>query len=413
MPLLSCSPLRFFSRLLLLLLAFGVAPAAYAQYQLKGVTLDRETRQPLPFVSIAVKGTTLGTSSNAEGEFVLNLPRLPQTLVFSEITHVRDTVQVTSASKPLELLLAEATVSLPEVRVGSYAFQLVDRAYLHLQRNYGQKFYGKAFYRQVTRIDNEPTEIQEMVWNVKSNNARIEGTRPAQGRYAARQALMNFKNFSFYTKAYGLYDPLADSTASLAVLSPNTVQNYLLELVGVVERGATGGVAEITFETRPEISYRARGTIWIDTETYKVERFKITTPVFTLNANNPAFTFRDKQFQVDMLFRNSSGAAAPLEYIKTDMSFALDRPQQKGTRVSAAAFTFFYDTKEKPTGITYAPVTRDERDMDEIKSLSYDPEFWADNPVVKRTPVEDEVISSFEQKGAFGTMVKPTVKKQK
>ena len=259
----------------LFLLALVALPfGATAQFSVRGTVMDKETKEPLPFVSIQVIGTTNGTASNANGEFTLVLKDLPRTLVFSELGHLRDTVRVTQATynTPLQVALAPASVVLPEVKVNSYPFQLVEKAFRQLQSSYSRKFYGKAYYRQLTRISNEPTELQEVVWNVKSNPARIEGTAIAQGRYAAKQAATAFSNFSIYTRSYGLYDANADSTKSLALLSPNTVKNYLLELKGLLDQDSST-IAEISFETRPEIKYRVEGTIWIDIETNKIVRY--------------------------------------------------------------------------------------------------------------------------------------------
>ncbi|MCC2547178.1 carboxypeptidase-like regulatory domain-containing protein [Hymenobacter sp. BT175] len=398
------SAFHFRLGLLLVLLAIGFS--AQAQYKVRGVALDKDTNEPVPFVSIGVQGTTIGTASNANGEFVLNLPSLPQTLIFAEIGHVRDTVRVTSVDQPLTVKMASATIALPEVKVASYAYQLVDRAFRQMQRNYSQKFYGKAFYRQVTRIGNSPTELQEMVWNVKSNNARIEGTSMAQGRFAAVSSLMDFTNFSLYTKSYGLYDERADSTKSLALLSPNVVKNYLVELVGIVEKGQ-GGVAELSFQTRPELKSRSQGTIWIDIDTYKVMRYQMTSPNFPLSTNNPTFKFKNTQLEVEMVFQDTPKAASPIDYMKVNLTTDLTRPSKPDTKLDVSSFTFFFDTSETPVGATYARVTSTEKDRESINKTKYDPEFWANNPVVKRTPLEDEVIQSFEKKGAFGTMVKP------
>jgi CarboxypepD_reg-like domain len=167
-----------------LLLTVLLTPAAHAQVQLRGSVVDKDTRETLPFSSVVVRGTTLGTTTNTDGQFTLNVPKLPVTLLVSELGHLKDTIRVTSAGSPLQVALATAAVALPEVKVGSYPFQLVDRAYRQIKASYGRKFYGKAFYRQITRIDKQPTELQEVVWNVKSSNARIEGTAMAQGRYA-------------------------------------------------------------------------------------------------------------------------------------------------------------------------------------------------------------------------------------
>ncbi|MBO0358897.1 carboxypeptidase-like regulatory domain-containing protein [Hymenobacter sp. BT186] len=391
--------------LALLALPFGAA----AQFSVRGTVVDKETKEPLPFVSIQVVGTTNGTASNVNGEFTLVLKDLPRTLVFSELGHLRDTLRVTQATynTPLQVAMAPASVVLPEVKVNSYPFQLVEKAFRQLQSSYSRKFYGKAYYRQLTRISNEPTELQEVVWDVKSNPARIEGTAIAQGRYAAKQAATAFSNFSIYTRSYGLYDVNADSTKSLALLSPNTVKNYLLELKGLLDQDSST-IAEISFETRPEIKYRAEGTIWINIETNKIVRYKMTQPNFTAKSSNPNQKFKNPKLSVDMVFKPSDDApVSPLDHMQVDLTADLVTGTKSGTvPLSVNSFTYFYDTSTTPTKIAYARPSVDDRDLETIKATKYDPEFWANNPVVQRTPVEDEVVASFEKKGAFGTMVK-------
>jgi hypothetical protein len=249
---------------------------------------------------------------------------------------------------------------------------------------------------------------------VKSNNSRIEGTAIAHGRYAGKQAITNFSNFSLYTKSYGLFDASADTTKSLALLSPNVVKNYELELKGIVSGVDTtkGGVAEIAFNTRPELTkYQAEGTIWIDIDTYRVVRYHMTSPNFTGSTNNPNQKFRDTKLDIEMSFQNTEGEVAPLEYMKTNLTAKLVSGRDV-TPLNVSSFTFFYDTNSTPTNIPYARVSLQDRDLDAIRSIKYDPEFWANNPVVRRTPVEDEVIASFEKRGAFGTMVKPAPAKR-
>ncbi|MDU0371228.1 carboxypeptidase-like regulatory domain-containing protein [Hymenobacter endophyticus] len=392
----------------LLLTLFSLTHVAQAQVQLRGVVRDKDTKEALPFASVAVPGTTNGTTTNLEGEFTLVVKQLPTTLLFSELNHVKDTLRITSAAESLNILLAEATVVLPEVKVASFPFQLVDRAFRNLQRNYRRNYYGKAFYRQITRIDNQPTELQEVVWNVKSNPARIVGTTLAQGRYAAVQAPINLSNFSVYTRKFGLFDPGQDSTTSLALMSPNVEKTYLLELKGIVGEDSTGGVAEINFETRPEVKYRSQGTIWIDIETYQVVRYRMTQPSFTGSTNNPRQKFEDAKLDIEMTFRstNGKGEVAPLELMKMTLNTNLTEPGKAPLAINVSSFTYFFEQSAKVQSLPYARASLTDRDLDAIRAKPYDPEFWADNPVVKRTPAEEEVVSAFEKKGAFGSMVK-------
>lgn len=395
---------RFLSFLLLLL---GFAHFSQAQTQLRGVVRDRETQEVLPFASIAVLGTTNGTTTNLEGEFTLVVKELPARLLVSELGHVRDTVRVSSGAEALTITLASAAVALPEVKVASFPFQLVDRAFRNLARNYRRTYYGRAFYRQVTRIDDEPTELQEVVWNVKSNPARIEGTTLAQGRYAAVPADISLSNFSVYPRRYGLFDIRQDSTTSLSLFSPNVEKNYLLELKGIVGEDSTGGVAEISFETRPEVAYQAQGTVWIDIETNQVVRYRVVQPSFTGSTSNPRQKFTNAKLTIEMAFKAGGAAGvAPLELIKMDLATDLTEPGKEPLAIKVSSFTYFFDQSTTPQRLPYAQASLTDRDLDAIRAKPYDPTFWADNPVVKRTPAEDEVVAAFEKKGAFGSMVK-------
>ena len=403
----SGSPLFIARFLVWLLPLLALAQLGQAQVQVRGVVRDRETQEVLPFASIAIIGTTNGTTSNLEGEFTLVVKQLPAMLLVSELGHVRDTVRVTSAAVPLNIGLASAAVALPEVKVASFPFQLVDRAFRNLQRNYRRTYYGRAFYRQITRIDNEPIELQEVVWNVKSNPARIEGTTLAQGRYAAVPAAISLSNFSVYSRRYGLFDANQDSATSLALMSPNVEKNYLLELKGILGEDSTGGVAEISFETRPEVAYRAQGTVWIDIETNQIVRYRVVQPSFTGSTNNPRQEFTNAKLTIEMAFKEGGAAGVgPLELIKMDLSTDLTEPGKEPLAIKVSSFTYFYDQSTKVQRLPYARASLTDRDLQAIKAKPYDPEFWANNPVVKRTPAEDEVVAAFEKKGAFGSMVK-------
>lgn len=69
-----------------LLLAAMMAPlAAAAQGVVTGRVFDAADRQPIPGVSVLVKGTQTGTITDADGNFTISLAEPGQTLVFSFI----------------------------------------------------------------------------------------------------------------------------------------------------------------------------------------------------------------------------------------------------------------------------------------------------------------------------------------
>lgn len=77
---------------------------------------------PLPGVTVIVKGTTIGATSDADGRFSLNAPE-GSTLVISYVGFSRKEVPVTGASSNLSVTLVEDSRALSEVVVVGYGTQ--------------------------------------------------------------------------------------------------------------------------------------------------------------------------------------------------------------------------------------------------------------------------------------------------
>ncbi len=54
-----------------------------------GTVTDAESNETLPGVNIVVQGTTVGTSTDAEGSYSLTVPSLSDTLIFTFIGYER------------------------------------------------------------------------------------------------------------------------------------------------------------------------------------------------------------------------------------------------------------------------------------------------------------------------------------
>jgi len=76
----------------------------------------------LPGVTVLVKGTTLGVSTDANGSFTLSAPE-GSTLVFSYVGYVRREIAITSASTQLNVTLTADVAALNEVVVVGYGTQ--------------------------------------------------------------------------------------------------------------------------------------------------------------------------------------------------------------------------------------------------------------------------------------------------
>ncbi|MGH7601931.1 MAG: carboxypeptidase-like regulatory domain-containing protein, partial [bacterium] len=129
---------------------------------IKGIVLDRATRQPLPGANIRVLGTALGTVTGGDGRFVLSpIPSGTHTLEASLIGYQPQRLEnkSISASAALEVSfeLAEAPVPLSEIIVTPGHFAIMQnepavRQTLTREEIGTIPHFGEDIYRAVQRL---------------------------------------------------------------------------------------------------------------------------------------------------------------------------------------------------------------------------------------------------------------------
>ncbi|OOG69922.1 SusC/RagA family TonB-linked outer membrane protein [Algoriphagus sp. A40] len=115
-------------KILFICLAFLLTGGVWAQqaelFPIRGKVLQIADRKPLPGVTVVLKGTTTGTVTDADGVFLISLPKGEHFLTFSFIGLISTEVKVTvPTAEPLEITMQEDTRTLAEVTVVSTGFQ--------------------------------------------------------------------------------------------------------------------------------------------------------------------------------------------------------------------------------------------------------------------------------------------------
>ncbi|WP_241492445.1 carboxypeptidase-like regulatory domain-containing protein [Lacinutrix himadriensis] len=144
-----------------ILLFLGVT--SYAQTELKNTVVDTLDSFPIASASVYIKNTTIGTVTNIDGNFVLQVPEKHEqdTLVVSSIGYstFRIPIQEFDASAPI--FLSEEQASLDEVVLIAEARpktgnEIVVKAISKLERNLPDSSYiQKGFLRHKERNKNE------------------------------------------------------------------------------------------------------------------------------------------------------------------------------------------------------------------------------------------------------------------
>ncbi|HQK36762.1 MAG TPA: carboxypeptidase-like regulatory domain-containing protein, partial [Bacteroidales bacterium] len=95
------------------------ASAAMAQIPVTGTVTSKTDNTPMPGVNVVVKGTTIGTTTNVDGVFTLNVSDANATLVFSFIGFKTLEVPL-EGRKTISVSLEEEAKELEEIVVIGY-----------------------------------------------------------------------------------------------------------------------------------------------------------------------------------------------------------------------------------------------------------------------------------------------------
>ncbi|SHG55712.1 TonB-linked outer membrane protein, SusC/RagA family [Fodinibius roseus] len=100
---------------------FGLPANLYAQQQnVNGTVTDASTSETMPGVNVLVKGTTMGTSTDAEGRYELVVSSLSDTLVFSFVGYQIKEVPIDGRTE-IDVSIEQAVTELEKVVAVGYA----------------------------------------------------------------------------------------------------------------------------------------------------------------------------------------------------------------------------------------------------------------------------------------------------
>jgi TonB-linked SusC/RagA family outer membrane protein len=104
----------------MLLALIGLSAPSFAQIIVNGTVTDAVSKQTLPGIYVSVKGTTLGTVTEVDGNYTLSVPAVDDILVFHSLGY--KTMEITLGNqKKIDVSLTQDVVELDQVVVMGYS----------------------------------------------------------------------------------------------------------------------------------------------------------------------------------------------------------------------------------------------------------------------------------------------------
>ena len=238
---------KIYSLLILLLLTYGFTSAQTGT--LAGSIIDGEFVEPMAFANVIVKGTTIGTTSDFDGKYQLELEPGTYTIVFSFVGYttqeITDVVIKEGEVTPLDVTLT--TNSLETIFITTSIKRNTENAVLNLQK------------KSVVVLDGLSAQSIKSTGasNLASAVKNIPGVSIEGGKYVYVRGLGDR-----YTKSIlnGIDIPGLDpdrNTIQMDLFPTNILDNVIVLKSASAEYPAdfTGGIVDIVtkdFPTKPE-----------------------------------------------------------------------------------------------------------------------------------------------------------------
>jgi hypothetical protein len=247
------------------------SPFGLSAQQVHGTVIDASSQEPMPFVSIAVVGTTFGTVSNQNGEFTLSgdITLLSDSIAFYYLGYETIKLKISDLRDGVLVKIKEKPVGLREITIVAKPFkpeELIRRAVERRKENYPQV----AQKREVFNRSNTASYINTFDLSLKKSDI------PEFDKNLIRQMVDSLPRYSrsYEDYLYTLYTIPTDSAKN---------KNKIEGIKNVVLREDNGGGLDNVKRIITElfVNKNDENTFWkyrTGLLSFKEDRVKINTP---------------------------------------------------------------------------------------------------------------------------------------
>ena len=375
---------------------------------IEGVVVDAQNHRPLPFASVYV-GPTASTITNAEGAFTIKC-ETSDVLRISYVGYKTLNIQAAQLSRQVELQPMETM--LQEVTVMPIDLKKLIRKTTKEMRQQLRKYENREsnfFYRQITFSDTTCIELMEAFLNARSA-VYLQDLSLLKGRFAGIQP-DSLHRYSFYTNFFTesclpmltRYD--SHDNKDSKPLTRNYKDFYHLDY-DILGDGDERLIA-VHFIPKEEIKKPILDVkLYIDPKTYHLRKMEGTNnnvsivnrdyyvlKVDTVKTLKTVVSLESSTFNLTVNMTEERG------FVEVQSVYIDEQHERYGKTHNTRSILFNIGDQLASKGSQIRP-TGDLHQY--IREQDYDLDFWNENEIVRRTPVEDAVVWLFESKQLFG-----------
>lgn len=373
---------------------------------LHGRILDGVTKAPLAAASIYYKDSPIGVISNENGEFLLEKADY-HTVVVSYLGY--ESVEYSVTDMPENIYMKSGSIHLPElVVIPIHTGQLVKKIRNRYHKIYTMEKAQKRkplfsfFYRQTTMSDTIYNEFTECFFT-GDNTYGVNELKLQKGRYAktlpdsTMPFAFTFTNFFSLLQLRPFYHKNPPKKVYNTFIQPNSEKLFDIEIDQIIHSKTQGDVVVLRFTPKKNtnIQYTLFGKLYVMLDDLSIIRFEGTIP--NVGTSNPMVKCSSAHFIVN--YKQNVKSYPIVESISCNAKLDVVYNRKKhNVEIKAMLFDCSYQFSLKSgKKLSY----KDDL-IQSINKIDSSPEFWRNNPIIKRTANEEAIIRSFQNKKVFG-----------
>ncbi|NOT77353.1 MAG: carboxypeptidase-like regulatory domain-containing protein [Cyclobacteriaceae bacterium] len=380
-----------------------------------GKIIDEETSSPLIYATISLRGTSIGTITNNDGDFEFYIPsgHEKDTLLVSMLSYSTYKTAISQLSpdknhvirlKMISIILNEVTINAEKISPN----EIFKKAYQNLEETFPQEpFILRGFYRQLNTENDKNVLLVEAAVNISDKKTRLNNNFRLQEKVTVSQVR---SSKSFFKNTDENYFEKSNTLNWLLVFNYAKYRNHF-----VMDRKSFVLDSIVTYNERSYfvISSTAQGltgknifTLYIDSEDFSFLKIK-NESVAHKGSYLQNFDVWVNKENTKVLKLTASSQIYQFKQYMGKMYMEHARSYSKGVIINTKTDETEWNVTDENMLVINEVVVDNSRAAEgvvmdnhkNIKFLSkdYDAKFWSDYKLVNLTPLTKKQLSDLEQ----------------
>lgn len=392
-------------RQLLLILFWFTAPSIAAQTIIvSGRVADQQTKDPLPFASVYIKGKPIGTITNLNGEFDFHIPEeyRNEMLVVSMLGYKNYESPIWSMISPagtiIEMNMSAILLNEVVVQDSLSGGDILHIAISRINYNYPMKpFLLEGFYRDIKKVGGTYISLLEAAVEIFD-----EDYAEPRNKFKLRERvrLLEVRKSIGYESKFTTYFDQVNLLEDLLLYNDVRYRQFPIEDIffnSLERKPNTTYDGNEVYVIRNSKDYKL--TIYVDKITYGILHLDFESKLMNDDSKKQSMISRFVYVKREVNF-NKINNKLYLSYMSMDSRINWYDIKTNELKFETALFQQLLINRISPNTASRIKSVEKMRNYSlQFQDLAYNKEFWAHYNVIKETPLDKKIVEDLEKAG--------------